>query len=123
MQKMVDGVKVLGASDLKAAYEGSYYTILGAGGEISEWTNGYEGLLKEAEIGQPVEWFRTTGESLNRFAEAGGDYAIADRDQFDADLPVLLFPLDGLNVGRLAMFKLQYEDRWFDDIVQNMRRA
>lgn len=122
MKKMIDNVRVLGANDLQAAYDGSFYTILGAGGEISEWVNGYNGLLAEEEIGEPTDWFRTTGESLNRFAEQGGN-EIAPRDQFPADLTVLMFSLEALNVGRLAMFKLRMEDRWFDDVIQNMRRS
>ena len=30
-------IKTLGEKDIKKAYDGSYYTILGAGGDISEW--------------------------------------------------------------------------------------
>lgn len=35
---------------------------------------------------------------------------------------MLMFPLDGLNVGKLAMFKIRFGVRWFDDIVDNMER-
>lgn len=41
-------------------------------------------------------------------------------DPFRDDLTVLTFPLDGLHVGKLAMFKLTMEDRWFDDVTDNM---
>ena len=34
----------------------------------------------------------------------------------------MAFPLDGLDVNKLAMFKLQMRDRWFDDIVDNNAR-
>ena len=30
-----------------AAYAGSYYTIIGCGGELAEWTAGYTQLLEE----------------------------------------------------------------------------
>ena len=33
----------------------------------------------------------------------------------------LAFPLDGLNVNKLAILKLQLGDRWFDDIVDNLK--
>ena len=36
-------------------------------------------------------------------------------------LTFLLFPLTDLNTGKLAMFKMRMQDRWFDDIINNMR--
>lgn len=33
--------------DPQTAYDGSYYTIVGAGGDLTEWINGYEGMLTE----------------------------------------------------------------------------
>jgi len=104
---------MMNATELQKAYEGSYYAILGAGGDLAQWTEGYEGLLAEEGIGKPAEWFQTTGAAVNQFA--GGS------DPFEKDLTILLFPLDGLETGKLAMFKLRMEDRWFDDVVQNMR--
>lgn len=118
MKKMVDGVQVL--TDLQQAYDGSYYFIAGAGGDLQEWVNGYNEMLKEREIGEPVEWFQTTGAAVNHFAEHGG-YWVSDQDHFPDDLPCLLFPLVGLEVGRLSMFKLLAQDRWFDDVIDNMR--
>ena len=98
------------------AYQGSYYTILGAGGDIAEWTAGYTSMLEEEGIGTPTCWSQTTGENLNNYAATHGTVA----DPFPADLTVLTFGLDGLNVGKLAAFKLRMEDRWFDDIIDNM---
>jgi len=121
MKKMVDGVRVLNSTDLTEAYDGSYYFIAGAGGDLSEWVNGYNALLNQNEIGEPVEWFQTTGATVNLFAARKKGAVIADADQFPDDLTCLLFPLDGLNAGKLAIFKLQMEDRWFDDVIQNMR--
>jgi len=105
----------LEAEDLTRAEEGSFYTICGAGGELSGWVEGIQGLLDEQEIGTVREWFTCFGGDVNRFVGA-------TRDPFPADLVVLMFSLDGLDVGKLAMFKLRLQDRWFDDIVQNMRR-
>lgn len=118
-QAMTD-IKVLTVKDLKRAYLGSWYFIAGCGGDLEEWVTGYEEWLAEHEIGKPTEWFQVSGETINRFAEQGG-YPIAERDQFQPDLTCLMFPLDGLGAG-LPMFKLGMQDRWFDDVIQNMRR-
>lgn len=103
-------------ANLATAFDGSYYTIPGAGGDLQEWVSGYNGLLQEAGIGTPAAWFTTTGKDINTFAATRGDVI----DPFPADLTVLMFPLDGLAAGALAIFKLQMQDRWFDDIVANM---
>ena len=94
-------------------YEGSYYTITGCGGDLKEWMDGYEKMLKEEGIGRPVEWVEFTGKDMNEHFHLKGSVAYHD------DLHFLAFPLDGLNVGKLAMFKLAMQDRWFDDIVEN----
>jgi hypothetical protein len=107
---------------LGTAYEGSWYFIAGAGGDLAEWTKGYEDLMVEAGIGKPKKWYRTVGAAINRYAERGG-FAVAHTDTFRDDLPCLLFPLDGLDIGKLAVFKVRMEDRWFDDVIENMRRV
>lgn len=104
-------------SDLSVAMSGSWYTILGVVNP-QEYIDGYEGLLAEEGIGKPEAWYKTTGKDVNLFAGT----AVAYDDQFPDDLTILMFPLDGLNVGKLAMFKLRMQDRWFDDIIDNMRR-
>jgi len=105
----------LEAEDLNRAEEGSFYTISGAGGDLNDWVEGIQGLLDEREIGTVREWATCFGGDVNR-------YAGETKDPFPADLVVLMFSLDGLDIGKLAMLKLQLQDRWFDDIVQNMRR-
>lgn len=109
-------------ADLTAARDGSYYTITGAGGDLSEWVAGYEKALAEAGIGQPVAWYRTTGAKVNEFRRrtAGGG-EVHPSDAFADDLTVLMFPLDGLLITKLPLFKVEWQDRWFDDILQNMR--
>ena len=109
-------IKTLGEKDIKKAYDGSYYTILGAGGDISEWMEGYQGLLNKEGIGQIKQWYRTTGKVLNNVWDLYGN------NRFKQGLTILLFPLDGLNVGKLALFKLKMNDRWFDDVIDNSVR-
>lgn len=99
-----------------AAYNGSYYTILGCAGSLNEWMAGYRELLGERGIGTPKEFFTFTGADMNESYGLTGTNAYAD------DLIFLMFPLTGLDVAKLAMFKLQAGDRWFDDIVDNNQR-
>ena len=100
--------------DLSRAYDGSWYTICGAGGDLNEWVTGLTGLMAAEGIGSPTAWFTFTGADINR-------YAGPNNNPFADDLTVLAFPLDGLNVGRLSLFRLHMQDRWFDDIINNMR--
>ncbi|MFN8048519.1 MAG: hypothetical protein U0P48_08090 [Ancrocorticia sp.] len=100
----------------KDAYQGSHYTICGAGGDLNEWVEGYNKLLAEEGIGTPTYWAQTTGENINNYAATHGTVT----DPFPADLTVLTFPLEGLHLGKLALFRLRMEDRWFDDIIDNM---
>lgn len=102
--------------DFEKAYRGSYYTILGCGGDIKEWTDGYEKLLKENGIGTPTRWYICNGKDINRKFRLTGDNA------FKNDLTCLFFPIQNLNVGKLAIFKLRMGDRWFDDIIDNTLR-
>lgn len=114
-------MKTLTADELSQALEGSYYTIRGAGGPLSEWLEGYEGLLDGVGIGKPQEWFQTTGAEVNLFAARARDGEIHPRDRFPDGLVFLMFPLDGLDVTRLAIFRMRMGDAWFDDIISNMR--
>ena len=108
----------LGMADLAAAEKGSWYTILGVGGDPQEYVRGYEEMLVEQGIGKPKAWYKSTGADVNKYV--GDD--VLPRDQFQRSLNILVFPLDGMDVSKLAMFKLRMQDRWFDDVVGNMRR-
>lgn len=110
-------------ADLKKAKTGSWYFIAGAGGPVSEWVQGYNDLLEKEGIGRPAEWFRTTGAAVNEYVTDLLGTPVHPQDRFPLDLGCLLFPLDGLDAGRLALFKIRMGDRWFDDVVANMRRA
>lgn len=106
-----------GKPTLQDAYDGSYYFIAGAGGDLGEWIAGYEDLLRQEGIlgDEPMHWYRTNGAAVNRFAGEGNS------NPFQDDLTCLLFSLKGLNAGGLAIFKLKMRDRWFDDVIDNMR--
>lgn len=101
---------------LQKAYEGSYYTITGVGGDLQEWKDGYAKMLKEQGIGEIKEWIEFTGADMNYEYDLFGNNAYPD------DLHFLAFPLDNLDIGKLAIFKLKMQDRWFDDIVDNNAR-
>lgn len=98
---------------LKAAYDGSYYTIVGAGGDINEWKTGYGQMLEEKGIGRITNWISFTGKEMNE------EFDLTDDNRYPDDLHFLAFPLDGLNINKLAIFKIMMGDRWFDDIVSN----
>ena len=99
--------------DLDLLYNGSAYTITGAGGDLNEWVKGYEKLLTEENIGTPQKWYTFKGKVMNDKYDLSGD------NRYPDDLTFLCFNLEGLNVGKLAVFKLKMQDRWFDDIVNN----
>ena len=44
---------------------------------------------------------------------------LSNDNRYPDDITFLAFPLDGLDIGKLAMFKLKMGDRWFDDIIDN----
>lgn len=100
---------------LKELANTSAYTITGAGGNLNEWIEGYNKMLKEQEIGEPKEWYTFSGKQMNEVFDLSGD------NQYNSSLTFLAFPLDNLNVGKLAIFKLRMQDRWFDGIVENNR--
>lgn len=100
---------------LEEAYNGSYYTIIGCGGDLEEWKNGYQDLLNKENIGEITKWVEFTGKDMNDELELDGD------NRYPDDLHFLAFSLDNLLIPRLAMFKIKMGDRWFDDIVDNLR--
>lgn len=99
-----------------AAYKGSYYTILGCAGDLNEWTAGYQELLETRGIGTPKEFITFKGADMNEF------YGLTGNNAYNDELTCLMFPLNTLDVAKLAIFRLQAEDKWFDDIVDNNRR-
>ena len=100
---------------LEEAYNGSYYTITGCGGNLQEWKEGYQELLDKEEIGKITKWVEFTGKDVN------DELQLTSKNRYQDDLHFLAFNLDGLNISKLAMFKIKMCDRWFDDIVDNLR--
>lgn len=97
----------------KKAYLGSYYTIIGCGGDLEEWKEGYNELLAREGIGVPKAWYKFTGKEYNEEFQTTGN------NRYPDSLQCLCFPLDDLNVSKLSVFKFRMEDRWFDDVVDN----
>ena len=102
-------------TDFKKLYDGSWYTIVGCGGDIQEWKDGYQGLLNERGIGTIKEWAEFTGKEMNEF------YGLTGKNRYKSSIHFLAFSLEGLEVPKLSLFKLGMGDRWFDDIVDNNR--
>lgn len=107
-------------AQLVEAERGSYYTILGVGGDMQEWVDGYAKMLTEAHVGVPARWLHTTGAAVNAYVTREGGTLHPD-DTFPVDLNILLFSLEHLAVVPLAMFRLGMGDWWFDDLVASMR--
>ena len=116
IDRFYDGAEPKIEKLFEEAYEGSYYTIIGCGGDIEDWKDYYKKMLKENDIGTVKEWHEFSGKDMNDYYNLTGDNRYSD------DLHFLMFPLDDLDIGKLAMFKLTMGDRWFDDIVENNRR-
>ena len=98
---------------LSKLYRKSAYTIVGCGGNLEEWTEGYNKMLEEKGIGTVKHFYRFTGRQVNNYFNLKGE------NRFDDKLTFLAFYNDGLNIGKLAMFKLAMGDRWFDDLIDN----
>lgn len=103
-------------TDLSVADRGSWYTIRVTGGDLQEWVGGVSDRMAQAGIERPTRWYQTTGQAVNEYAEPSNW-----RNAFPADLTLLMFPLDGIDVGKLAIFRLKMQDVWFDDMIANMR--
>lgn len=98
---------------MQKAYDDSWFTILGAGGDINEWKKGIQDLLDENNIGKIQEWAVFTGKELNKELRLTGNNAYPD------NLIILCFSIDGLNTDKLATFRVRFEGHWFDDVAEN----
>ena len=103
-------------TNFKELYNGSWFTIEGAGGDLNEWKEGLQGMFDEEGIGTIQEWASYKGKDMNKYFKLTGNNA------YPNDLTFLSFNLDGLDIGKLAMFKIRFGARWFDDIVDNNAR-
>ena len=96
------------------AYKGSYYTIVGVADE-KEYKGGYQKIFDENNIGKVKEWYSFTGKDFNEMYNPEGV------NKFRPGVNFLVFPLDGLDINKLAILRLQMGDRWFDDMVDNSK--
>lgn len=96
-------------------YDGSWYTITGAGGDLQEWRDGYQKILNDRGIGTIQQWYDWTGRDMNDL------YCLTGSNRYPDDLHFLGFCLDGLDIPALAILKIEMGDRWYDDIVDNNR--
>ena len=96
------------------AYKGSYYTIVGVANE-EEYKEGYQKIFNENNIGKVKEWYSFTGKDFNEMYNPKGV------NKFRPGIHFLVFPLDGLDISKLSILKLQMGDRWFDDLVDNSK--
>lgn len=98
---------------LKTLENNSAFTIEGAGGDLNDWMKGINELLAEKNIGQVDTFYTFSGKLMN------DTYNLTGSNRYPDDFTFLCFKLDGLDIGKLAMFKLQFGARWLDDIVDN----
>jgi len=109
--------KTLTNDELQNLARTSAYTIQGCVGDLNDWITGYNDLLAKEEIGTPKQWYLFTGKQMNE------TFNLTGKRRYKTKLTFLAFSLDGLDVGKLAMFRLCMLDRWFDDIVDNNAEA
>lgn len=98
---------------LKSLVDSSAFTVEGAGGNLDDWMQGLNKLLAENEIGQVDTFYTFSGKLMNDM------YGLTGKNRYPDNFTFLCFKLDGLDVGKLAIFKLSFGARWLDDIVDN----
>lgn len=103
------------------AYNGSYYTAIGCGGNIDEWIEGYDRYIRmsvddDFDI-HKEDVIMFSGADMNSF------FGLTGTNAYDPELKFLAFSYRTCSqIGKLAIFKLSMRDRWFDDIVDNNAR-
>lgn len=103
--------------DFNKMYNGSWFTIEGAGGDLKEWVEGLTDMMSNEEgIGTPQEWMTWKGSEMNNH------YDLTGNNRYPEDFTFLACSLEGLDPGKLAAFKMRFGARWFDDIVDNNAR-
>ena len=108
-EKSMSEVKQITTDDLRRMEDQEGLVLQGCGGPAQEWVDGINGLLTEAGILLDGSAFRA--ENVSVFQHDG--------------LTCLLFPFEDvkLDVGRLAMWRIQTHERfggtWLSDYVPN----
>ena len=98
---------------LRELENASAFTIEGAGGNLHEWCIGLNEMLAKENIGQVKTFYTFTGKLMN------DTYKLTRSNAYPDNFTFLSFMLDGLDVGKLAMFKMKFGARWLCDIVDN----
>jgi len=101
---------------LERLENGSAFTVSGAGGNINDWAIGLKKMLKDKNIGHVDIFYTWTGKFMNETYKLSGKVAYPDNFVFIA------FPIEGMDIGKLAIFKMEFGARWLDDIVDNNTR-
>lgn len=105
--------EVKDADTLSELENASAFTVIGAGGDLNEWCIGLNEIFAGEKIGQVTEFYSFKGKLMNE------TYRLTGYTAYNEDITFLSFKLDGLDVGRLAMFRLKFGAKWLDDIVSN----
>lgn len=103
---------IINQANLREAYNNSYYTIEGAGGDLQDWVKWFNNELVKEKIGKPVAWYTAKGSQVNK------EFGLKGKWAYPPNFTFLFFPLDGLS-NEISTFKLIHRNRWFDDIINN----
>ena len=97
-------------------YNKSAFTFEGLGFDnFDELKDQINETLEQENIGRvkSENFFTYKGKDMNDY------YGLTGSNRYPDDLTFVSFLFDGLDIGRLAMFKIRIGARWFDDIVSN----
>lgn len=97
-------------------YNGSAFTFEGLGFDsFDELKDQINEILEQENIGRvkSENFFTYKGKDMNDY------YLLTGSNRYPDDLTFVSFLNDGLDIGRLAMFKIRIGARWYDDIVSN----
>ncbi len=98
----------------KKLYNNSAFTFEGLGfDDFDELKDQINECLEEENIGtvKSENFFTYSGKDMNDY------YHLTGTNRYPDNLTFVSFLLDGLDIGKLAMFKLRIGARWFDDIT------
>lgn len=109
-------------ADLDEVFGGTTWLLL-VGVDPEGWAEGFTELMKESGIGEPRQWYRSTGARMNAYLWPNDNPRNGRHDYFKARAGFAMCSLDGLDPGRLAMLRLRYVEnaKWSDDFLANQR--
>jgi hypothetical protein len=109
-------ITAMGPRDLDRAYNGSWCAILDVREPLEERVESIKSILADQGFEPPVEWFTTTGTTMNSHFGLW-------KAPYQPDLVILVFPRPpGLSRSEMdvevSTFKYNVRNRWFDDSVE-----